>query len=129
MASNPRSCMRRESALKSRARTCARCSLSEPASIFGICSDSYTPVLRNGSGALLAQHQTQFLNRMGSRVSPRPLIACSIAPRDRNAAHIKVSSTLDVVDSITDHDCVRYIEDRKSTRLNSSHVAISYAVF
>src|SRR5207247_6360790 len=36
---------------------------------------------------------------------------------------------LDVVDAFAEHDQVRAHSDRKSTRLNSSHEWISYAVF
>src|SRR6266702_7753264 len=41
--------------------------------------------------------------------------------------HIAPRSTTEVVDAMEARDLVR--RDRKSTRLNSSHVAISYAVF
>src|SRR5688572_32587761 len=34
-----------------------------------------------------------------------------------------------VADVSSENDCRRFIEDRKSTRLNSSHSQISYAVF
>src|SRR5690625_6345697 len=34
-----------------------------------------------------------------------------------------------IVNRLSDHQRAKYIGDRKSTRLNSSHVAISYAVF
>src|SRR6266496_3459300 len=42
--------------------------------------------------------------------------------RSRNAVHVRVSDN-----SPTDVCC--WLRDRKSTRLNSSHVEISYAVF
>src|ERR1039458_186644 len=36
---------------------------------------------------------------------------------------------LDLVNSFTLDQCINYALDRKSTRLNSSHLGISYAVF
>src|SRR5690625_6672494 len=41
--------------------------------------------------------------------------------------HIDVQNPLSHRRAVTDNDA--YLADRKSTRLNSSHVAISYAVF
>src|SRR3712207_8853549 len=42
---------------------------------------------------------------------------------------IRVGSSLDALDSIDGGAGYDYLEDRKSTRLNSSHANISYAVF
>src|SRR5690606_41821160 len=48
--------------------------------------------------------------------------------RGMTALHSAIKSRVDsCVDALLDHPCA--LEDRKSTRLNSSHVKISYAVF
>src|SRR5690625_701633 len=49
------------------------------------------------------------------------------AQRESFRAHIQLAKELDLALQIHDRDAHK--EDRKSTRLNSSHVAISYAVF
>src|SRR5690606_32770336 len=46
----------------------------------------------------------------------------------KRAAH-KAKSTLTLIDDTEFNDAVETVTDRKSTRLNSSHVKISYAVF
>src|SRR5207253_4185351 len=64
--------------------------------------------------------------RLGIQISPDPekLIVGSVVPESRaEKIGLKVG---DVIDKIDDKPVK---EDRKSTRLNSSHVAISYAVF
>src|SRR5690606_39358799 len=47
----------------------------------------------------------------------------------RDAERIKYALELQPVDYFRRATCVGEIRDRKSTRLNSSHVKISYAVF
>src|SRR2546430_6586633 len=46
-----------------------------------------------------------------------------------DARCMQSTNELSVVQSYCDVDCAPRIEDRKSTRLNSSHSQISYAVF
>src|SRR5690606_888052 len=53
----------------------------------------------------------------------------SIRRRDRLRVHLIGALRLDHVHELFDDIDVRRFEDRKSTRLNSSHVKISYAVF
>src|SRR5699024_11608089 len=43
--------------------------------------------------------------------------------------HLRRLPRRDCLPEVEHHDPVTRIEDRKSTRLNSSHVSISYAVF
>src|SRR5207253_5855780 len=50
------------------------------------------------------------------------------AQRLRSAGFVEVDTSLEQAPTRLEDD-QRYREDRKSTRLNSSHVAISYAVF
>src|SRR5437870_9171632 len=65
--------------------------------------------LRGGHGAVARARQD---DREGGE-GPRPEGAVAVAQQHRDGAGIKVG----------------HRQDRKSTRLNSSHVAISYAVF
>src|SRR5438874_4846851 len=46
-----------------------------------------------------------------------------------NPVHTMLRTGTDAYSGVLDHRGIRAAEDRKSTRLNSSHVEISYAVF
>src|SRR5699024_12724203 len=49
---------------------------------------------------------------------------------DENRKNVEYEDLSEVLfDAVTATKDVRFFEDRKSTRLNSSHVSISYAVF
>src|SRR3989454_7272800 len=61
---------------------------------------------------------SQGLQQRFSFVQRLLILACGVGVRDDAGAHLEVGAGI-VADS----------EDRKSTRLNSSHLVISYAVF
>src|SRR5690625_5685206 len=76
-------------------------------------------VLKGGSGIVRNRHQVTSRGAVGaSAAGPGPV------SRARGAAR---GCAADAIQSVT---CLLTVgRDRKSTRLNSSHVAISYAVF
>src|SRR5439155_21590744 len=65
----------------------------------------------------------------GFRVSARPAYRASSIPSTRSDTNSNRLRNRRWVDGIEDARYAGRAEDRKSTRLNSSHVAISYAVF
>src|SRR5690625_6263377 len=68
---------------------------------------------------------------VGVEVPPAPTDHQSYGKRDDHGAHGDLGATLDRLRKVgveQDHRSTDD-QDRKSTRLNSSHVAISYAVF
>src|SRR5439155_27193808 len=60
----------------------------------------------------------------GVRALPLWSAACFYFPSSKNGGEMSESFS-----PLFEQDSVRLLGDRKSTRLNSSHVAISYAVF
>src|SRR5256885_9826275 len=75
-----------------------------------------------------------------STLFPYTTLFRSDLPRDQTSGLVQVGDILSTVDDIAfvrfgGEDVVRHklvqriVEDRKSTRLNSSHLVISYAVF
>src|SRR5690349_23957144 len=79
----------------------------------------YTTLFRSDIGAeiVLAVIVVQFLarNDRTERVDPHP-------PLDDVDLAVRIARMIDVAGKVR-------LQDRKSTRLNSSHVEISYAVF
>src|SRR5260221_5293478 len=52
-----------------------------------------------------------------------------LLPFKVNTSHVKFMNFVGVYQSLIEHFAEELIKDRKSTRLNSSHTVISYAVF
>src|SRR5690625_7076652 len=63
--------------------------------------------------------------------SPMPAIAIQLAKQlhAENAVYLSIAGGVDAKPSSYDLHSTAATQDRKSTRLNSSHVAMSYAVF
>src|SRR5699024_11268098 len=46
-----------------------------------------------------------------------------------NVGDVRNTKVIDIIEELRDYGVNVFVQDRKSTRLNSSHVSISYAVF
>src|SRR3712207_8426092 len=83
----------------------------------------YTTLFRSdGALSQALEHQIlklTFLNELDRRLNPVARVACACADPDLSHGCLQISHALNAGPS----------EDRKSTRLNSSHANISYAVF
>src|SRR5437773_4091560 len=84
-------------------------------------------VTRPFSRTTSAAQLSSMLERWVIRITARPRISRRIAPRI--AASASVSTALVGSSRISTGLSFRKARDRKSTRLNSSHITISYAVF
>src|SRR5256885_9141506 len=73
----------------------------------------------------LSRKKEEFVPLHANRVS---MFVCGLTPQDEtHMGHAKTYVAFDVVARFLRHK--GYHLDRKSTRLNSSHLVISYAVF
>src|SRR6266850_7626138 len=86
--------------------------------------------------ALIAQLASHLVDSGGKRL--RPLITLAAAHHFAYAgdSHVKLAASVEFIhtatllhDDVVDGSALRRGRDRKSTRLNSSHLVISYAVF
>src|SRR5699024_12495264 len=85
----------------------------------------YTPLFRS-----IAEHHSLVAGARHLVVGAQRNIRALPVDVDDNTAGIAVETILGtVVADVPDHAAGRFREDRKSTRLNSSHVSNSYAVF
>src|SRR5207249_12263834 len=86
-------------------------------------------LIRRPPGSTLFPYTTLFRSRaVDVSVAPRVVLAHRLDHRPRPLARrgrVEVDERVAVDDPLED----REVQDRKSTRLNSSHVSISYAVF
>src|SRR4051812_49997533 len=88
----------------------------------------YTTLFRSTSNALLGRAQAAVVAVLLALVGGAPLLTGArfeIAPSflHQIPSRLRPGKLLDAVSA------VHQLEDRKSTRLNSSHMSISYAVF
>src|SRR5690349_21876507 len=79
----------------------------------------YTTLFRSGCAVHIASRSKESLEQAREKIRARHNVPVEIHPADFSKG--------DTVRSVV--DAVGHAEDRKSTRLNSSHVEISYAVF
>src|SRR5207253_3422303 len=97
------------------------------------CSEIYTLSLHDA----LPISSGQYLQLFGPNVQPRHCVVAhtdgivTVTPCSRNAETYVHNQRIFETTILQHGMVVRFgkIQDRKSTRLNSSHVAISYAVF
>src|SRR5690625_6980592 len=88
--------------------------------------DDQVVVITGGSGAIGAETAKKF-HAEGAKVV---LVDLNEEALKQVAAEIGGDRVSYYTAEVTENDAVvGYVKDRKSTRLNSSHVAISYAVF
>src|SRR2546430_11061458 len=80
-------------------------------------------MIRRPPRSTLFPYTTLFRSLLGGVDVDRDRPGPRIAPRDR----LELRPRAD--DELRDADLARHLGDRKSTRLNSSHSQISYAVF
>src|SRR5438067_10236960 len=78
--------------------------------------------------ARYGEHMDAPRSRRGGRVHGHPLREVSSSRGDREADD-RAAGGAQRISPAHDHRALGGAEDRKSTRLNSSHVSISYAVF
>src|SRR6266511_2098535 len=90
-------------------------------------------VLASTSGAGATEYETQANKPVGQALTPAVAAGADFTVKDPVVAdgymyRFTVTSPYGPFD-VTGTGALRKVEDRKSTRLNSSHVKISYAVF
>src|SRR5690625_7113243 len=105
------------------------CTRSEPTTVIGLMSGTSHDAIDAAAARLWSEDDTLVLQPLGMISEPYPA-----ALRDQIAAALPpASTTMEAVcrlDTGIGHAFAEVAaRDRKSTRLNSSHVAISYAVF
>src|SRR5690606_39885486 len=89
--------------------------------------------LRSQSVGVQLDHELDISIFLTDRIQPFPTIVCRInsqqIPRLERLCALRPKHNLKSGIVFGNFRSFQYVEDRKSTRLNSSHVKISYAVF